>query len=208
MKLSELMERGNPSWGILTPEQKQTLKKFIRGRRIRDYGCGNLYLTRQLLQLGARHVEGIDALPGRVPKKLRTRLKVTRALFHECPSSIRTAFVSWPNNGDTGLEEALPQHTCIIYLGKNTDGRACGSLRLWRELRRRTVLAHVPAPENDLIVYGTAALKGRKMLPEEFAGSRKDRVYTHTELHATDAKLGSTEMKESLVDLLLEALGL
>lgn len=207
MKTEEL-ERGDPSWGILTAEQKLVVKSFIRGRRIRDYGCGNLVLTKQLLELGARHIEGVDVHRVRVPKDLEPRLKVIYHFFHECPPSARMAFMSWPVNGESGIEVALRQHTIIIYLGKNTDGRVCGSLKMWRELRRRRILAHVPAPQNDLIVYGGAALRKRRLLPEEFAGCCKDRVYKHDEVHRPGFKLGTTARKETLWDLVLEAIGL
>jgi hypothetical protein len=204
--------RGSPSWGILTPAQKLAVKSFIRGRRIRDYGCGNLVLTRQLLELGARHVEGVDDYAEgdrvAVPEYMKPRFKYIRKPFHECPPSARMAFVSWPSNYDNDIQFPLQHALIVIYLGKNTDGYMCGTMKLWRELRRRRVLAHVPAPENDLIVYGGAALRARRMLPEEYGGSRRDRPYTHSELHAPGRKLGSTEVQESLVDLILEAIGL
>lgn len=203
------LERGYPSWGILTPDQKLAVKSFIKGQRLRDYGCGNLVLTQQLLQLGARHIEGVeDGERVEIPEQMKARFTLLRKSFSEVPPSTRMAFVSWPSNYDNDIQFPLQQARVIIYLGKNTDGFMCGTMKLWRELRRRRVLAHVPAIQNDLIVYGGASLRGRRLLPEEYAGSRRDRPFTHAELHAPGKKLGSTMKQESLVDLLLEAIGL
>jgi hypothetical protein len=199
--------RGRPSWGVLNPEQKAVVRKFIQGRRIRDYGCGNLHLTQQLLELGARHVEGVDKARAKVPPQLKDRLTVLHSAFSDCPPSVRTAFVSWPDNHDTGIHIPLNYATRIIYLGKNTDSTMCGTPRLWRQLCRRRVLAHVPAKENDLIVYGEAKLVNRRRLPEECAGIKKDRVYSYEELHRPKARLGRTlSTNTSIFEYLLEAI--
>jgi hypothetical protein len=202
--------RGYPSWGILTPEQQVVVRKFIKGRRVRDYGCGNLYLTLQLLALGARHVEAVDKDPVKVTPYLKDRLTFLHRAFSDCPPSIRTAFVSWPDNRDSGIHIPLRDATCIIYLGKNTDGMMCGTRTLWETLRRRRVLAHVPAKENDLIVYGTAKLTNRRLLPEEFASRTRDRWYSHEELHRPGARLGGTMKSNTrdIVEMLLDALNL
>lgn len=52
--------REERSYGRLSPAQRLALQPFVRGRRFRDYGCGNMYIASIVLGLGARHVEAID----------------------------------------------------------------------------------------------------------------------------------------------------
>jgi hypothetical protein len=68
---------------------------------------------------------------------------------------------------------AAVQAETLVYLGKNTDGSACGFPGLFEVLARREILAYVPDRPNTLIIYGKFIRQPnephREPMPEEHA---------------------------------------
>ena len=76
--------------------------------------------------------------------------------------------MSWIVNWDMSIVKVLADAEIVIYLGKNTDGSACGYDKMWEHLRSREVLAHVPDRRNTLTVYGPRVIV-RPQTGEEIA---------------------------------------
>jgi hypothetical protein len=172
------------SYGSLNKEQMGVLRSFIKGRRLRDYGCGNLRLTITLVRLfGARHVEAIDQDLVSVPRQLRSQIAFTQSHFYRVGPSTRTAFVSWPINHDTYLDRCLVHAPRVIYLGTNMGGTACGYPHFWLSLVQREVLAYVPHAHNTLIVYGDKLKRRRRLMPEEYAALHRDDIVEFDKAH-------------------------
>lgn len=133
------------------------LSTYTQGRRVWDLGCGQGYLTRWLRSSGgAAQVAGVDkdhVVNGRRPRGV---------LFDHChyhkwtpPFDADVAIISWPTqHGDLGLVELLERAPLVAYVGRNDAGVVCGSARLWMHFGTRELLMLVPAPENDLLVFG------------------------------------------------------
>lgn len=174
------------TYGSLMSWQEDRLRPFVRGRRLVDYGCGNLEFTLQVLGLGARHVLAYDKERAVVPAELRHRLSFTQGCYLDRPPSTRTAIVSWPYNTDTGIDLRLHTAPRVIYVGRNTGGTVCGYVDFWLELFRREVLCYAPDEHNVLIVYGDYLEKRRKLKPEEYAAIAQRSYLTYEDAHARD----------------------
>lgn len=137
-----------------------------------DLGAGDFTLSAEMLALGAAEVTAVDRhVPDYVPVPPGVR-RVT-AYFHDwvgrAPERLGVVLLSWPANWRMeGLIELIERTDRVIYLGKNTDGTACGWRELFEALRRRPVLDHVPDPANDLLIYGPGDVD-REPFPEERA---------------------------------------
>ena len=178
--------------GSLSPAQARVLAPVIDGRRVCDLGAGAFVLTADLIALGARRVDCVDkSLPRQVPA--RVQAAAARAgcalglheqrfadLGPDVTASANVALLSWPVNWRlAGLVERLLTVPVVVYLGKNTDGTACGGPDLWTHLAQRPVLAYVPERANVLTVYGprpqadaaaaSAAAGGRQAPGDELA---------------------------------------
>jgi hypothetical protein len=147
---------------------------------VHDLGAGSGALSRVISLLGAKHVIALDMNP--LFKRRYPRVTRVCGHFLGYHEPVDTALVSWPYNGmDSGLPEIIDRARVVIYLGKNTDGTACGTRQFWDRVTRRQVLAHEPDQRNTLIVYGEG-IAMRMPLPEEAAaGSAK--VMSHNEAH-------------------------
>jgi hypothetical protein len=79
----------------------------------------------------------------------------------------------------SGLLWLLSRFKTVIYLGKNTDGRACAWPGFFDEMSHRPVLDHIPDRRNTLIVWGKKDknLK-REFLLEEVAGMDWSKCYS------------------------------
>jgi hypothetical protein len=155
-------------YGTLTSEQEKLVERFVRGQVVYDLGAGDLYLTCELLRLGAVRVIAIDKEDFRrygIPDEVVYR----KMLFRDVKeTSIDTAFVSWPSNYDNGLLPLLRRSKTIIYLGKNTDGTACGIPSMFRYLLKRKAEC-IPDRKNTLICYTDVLEASRIPLKEEEA---------------------------------------
>jgi len=168
-------------FGVLSEAQKLAITPFVKGFLVHDLGAGDLQLSEELVRLGAKLVVAIDGKPyrGQAPRNVTP----ITACFDEYHGLIRTAFVSWPRNTfDFGLVRLIERAHFVLYLGKNSDGSACGFPQFWEVLRAREVLTHVPDRENTLIVYGHKQIQ-RPIIPEEYAALYQERIWTYEELH-------------------------
>lgn len=156
--------------GKLTSDQRVVLGQHVRGKIVHDLGAGDLTLSHELLALGAAEVYAIDKEPLR-GVVLPRRLHFKQDYFHNITSRMHTVFLSWPVNYDANLLPHVRQADTIIYLGKNTDGSACGTPGLFGEMARRELLAYEPHVLNCLIIVGQVVGAGaRKPTGEELAG--------------------------------------
>jgi hypothetical protein len=171
--------------GMLTPEMTQALTPFVQGRHIFDLGAYDLRLSKTLVDIGASKVTAVDRSEMPSPSRLYPEIETVQAYFKDV-APVEAAFVSWPVNWPCALLEVIQNADLVIYLGRNTDGMVCGYEALWRHLRGRDVLCHIPCPVNTLVVYGKPLKVPReKGLPEEMAAVYLDRVWTYSEAHST-----------------------
>ena len=162
--------------GALNLEQAQLVERFVRGQVVYDFGASDLYMSCELLRLGASKVIAIDKEPVRfrgIPKGIDFRQCVFRDVLDD---PIGIAFLSWPPNYDTGLMPILRRSRVIVYLGKNTDGTACGTPEMFYYLLKRKV-EYVPDRKNDLICYTEYLKRPRKPLPEEEASMDVSKIH-------------------------------
>ena len=154
------------------------VKQFVDGKTVVDLGSGDGERAEILKHLGGVVVM-VDKEPSS-PEVVRESFKdlgTTIKLLH--PDVIHLA---WPSNHDTGVIHLLSMAPVVIYVGKNTDGSACGTPNLFARLRWREVLAYVPRRQNTLIVYGAIRNEPRKGLyHEEAAGLDQDEVWGYGE---------------------------
>lgn len=185
------------SYARLMPDQLDALRPFIKNKVIHDLGAGPLGFSHTLIQLSAKHVVAVDSCyksPSENHlnncnkwKSGSPKISLRAETFEEFARSnkrvLRTVVVSWPMNtratnaGDIYLSVLVALAHTVIYIGTNFDGSACGGPMLFRELRRREVRLHAPAPLNSLIVYGKVLNEPRGLLPEEQAQLSDDIVY-------------------------------
>jgi hypothetical protein len=155
-------------YGALNQAQAQVVERFVRGQVVYDFGAANLYVSCELLRLGASKVIAIDKEPVRfrgIPKGIEFRQVLFRDVLDD---PIDIAFVSWPPNYDTGLIPILRRARIILYLGKNTDGTACGTPDMFQYLLKRKA-EYIPDRHNTLICYTDFLRVAREPLPEERA---------------------------------------
>ena len=167
-------------FGYLDPAQQEAVRNVIQGRVVTDLGAGILGLSMELLRLGAPKVIAVDKQIG-AGGPLRN-IQFVETYFKDFDDPVDVAFVSWPPNWSCpGLIEAVERAEIAIYLGKNSDGTACGTAPLFRKLTKREVLVHVPAWKNTLIIYGPTRIE-RPLFGEEKAGIDTMVPYSFEEL--------------------------
>lgn len=155
-------------YGDLNQDQELLVKRFVQGQVVHDLGAGDLYLSCELLRLGASKVIAIDKNPIQfkdIPAEIEYRLTTFQSILDD---PIQVAFLSWPPNFDTGLGSILRRSQVILYLGKNTDGTACGTPEMFQYLLRRKA-EYLPDRHNTLICYTDFMKVEREPLPEEEA---------------------------------------
>jgi hypothetical protein len=153
------------SYGRLTPPQRAALRPFVEGKVVHDLGAGDGEMSLALVDLGAAQVIAVEemhrnpAVLGKGPRIRREvkRFKTYAATMPVFGVTIDVAFVSWPDNRvDEGLLALVNAARVVAYLGKNTDGTACGGRDFWDALMLRPVYAYEPDRSNTLIVYSEA----------------------------------------------------
>lgn len=171
-------EEGLNLYGRLNEKQRESVAFHVKGKHVHDLGAGNGMLSLELLQLGAAKVTAIDR--HEVPVK-DPRIEVLKAYFHDLTSSRygqhpgdlkpEVVFVSWPpNHHDAHLWRLCREAAVTIYLGKNSDGMACGQPEMFENMVHRELLAYVPDRQNTLIIVGGSLSTKRKPMGEERAG--------------------------------------
>ena len=146
--------------------------------RVLELGAGTLTMAQALVAMGAASVVCVDK--ERLARSRSKRISVVEA-YHDdyfATADRRRAevvFVSWPRNVvDAGLLCLAEEATKVVYLGKNTDGVACGFPLFWTRMLRRSLLAYVARKENTLIVYGAPLGMARSPRGEEFAAAHEE----------------------------------
>ena len=159
-------------YGKLTSSQETVLSKYVRGQVVTDLGSGDLDLARRLLGLGAKHVRCIDKEPKPHLKRWPANLSYDQAYFHNLKNTapMDVVFLAWPINHQTSLEAVIEKAQVVAYLGKNTDGSACGTVGLFQSLIQRELLDYVPDHQNCLVVVGKQLPEPRRPTGEELAG--------------------------------------
>lgn len=162
------------SYGRLSDAQAERLRPFVEGKVVHDLGAGrDCDLSLVLIALGAKRVIAIEKDP-------MTRLNHPDIEQHETHFSdyikahseekIEVAFIAAPRNArDWDLLRFVTSANRVVYLGKNTDGTACGSRQLFESFLTREVLAYVPEYPRTLIVYGDTLKTPRVYRGEEYA---------------------------------------
>lgn len=161
-------------YGYLNPKQREALAQHVRGRHMTDYGCGDMALACDMLAMGAEHVLCIDKTQVH-RKPPHVGITFRHGYFHEIDGTYPHLFLSWPVNYlQVEIVKAAVTAETVVYLGKNTDGSACGTPDLFEVLVRREILAYVPDRINTLIIYGSFIAEPneahREPMPEEQAG--------------------------------------
>lgn len=174
------MERVKGSYGSFTKKQREVVQTIVTGNRVFDLGCGNMSLSMQLLQMGAKHVVAIDRMLVEAPMKKMTQVPLFFEQYYDIGENLPTAkdivFTSWPaNHSMPGFTALCHTAGIVIYLGKNTDGIACATPAFFKMMQHRTVLAHYPHRDNTLLVYGKytselGSVTVRKQFVEELGG--------------------------------------
>jgi hypothetical protein len=167
-------------YGTLTDQQAKLVERFVRGQVVYDLGAGDLYLACEMLRLGAVRVIAIDKEDIRF-SSIPDAVVYRKMLFRDVKeASIDVALISWPSNYDNGLLPILMRSNVVIYLGKNTDGTACGTPGMFRYLLKRKAEC-VPDRKNTLICYTDFLQETRVPLPEETAAitASLDTPYLH-----------------------------
>lgn len=174
-------------YGTLSEAQIETIKPFVEGQVVHDLGAGDCVLACRLLDtMGAQKVVAIDSNKYMSPyRELPKGVEYRSMLFFHWAEPIDIAFVSWPQGNDCNLEDLVQDSRLVIYLGKNWGGVACGTMRFFKALRDREVLAMVPDERNTLIVHGPKRVT-RKPTPEERAIIYDPhRVFSYEELYGS-----------------------
>lgn len=150
-------------YGRMTPEQLEALPSIIQGRHLLDLGSGDLERARLCLAHGAASITCIDPTSPLdcegTPNLLVIQRYAQWALLDSNRAEIPPydmVLLGWPNNNDNPSPPyiALSAGVPILYVGKNTDGVACGGPLLWRHLLSREVKRYLPGPRSTLILYG------------------------------------------------------
>jgi len=173
--------------GGLNRFQEEAVRYYVKKPWVYDLGAGLLGWSKKLVEFGATTVTAVDSIYSYrgnnelnqrrdwhkcVPNNVVLDARSFRDFHHTGPTDLGTVFISWPCNTFSktmGLEMLARKAETIIYLGKSTDGTACGSPQLWAHLTERKVLCYLPAVRNSLIVYGPEVRRKRDWLTDEHA---------------------------------------
>lgn len=158
-------------YGEFSERQRQTVRGFVYGKQVADFGSGNLTLTFELLALGARHVLAVDprSPPTGSPLVTQVRRFYGELQGDELPP-YEVAFVAWPPCRPLrGLLPLLERARLVIYLGRCRDELRCGFPALFEAFLHRALLAYEPAPHNSLLVLGAPLAAPRLPTGEEAA---------------------------------------
>lgn len=178
------------SYGKLTLSVQHAMDSYIKGKTVYDFGAGNLVLSEAIRKMGAKRVIAIDkeVKESKDPFVVSYRCYFDKFLTSSSrrPKPGDVAFLSWPSNHPLpGLLDLLSRFDTIIYLGKNTDGSACGWPGFFHQMYLRTVLEYVPHRRNSLIIYGKhddkLAIEHRLLRLEERAGGDQSKQYNFDE---------------------------
>lgn len=170
---------GGGTYYTLSGEQVAYLRTVVEGRTVVDLGCGSGALAVTMAGMGATLVHAVDKTlcPVEHPK-----VGVHQSYFNHwrCPEGVEVAVLCWPQNYTlNGLTEILRAIPHVLYVGKNTDGTACGTPALFTYLSRRESLRCLPHRANVLIHYGPNERRERNLHHEELAAIWQDESHAY-----------------------------
>lgn len=141
-------------YGDFPLEHQDALRSFLQDRAVLDLGCGDGERAHILAELGAGFVLGVDSQTE--PESRYPHAAFQREHFHQIePAAYDVGHLAWPvNHPTTGLMNLLAVIPCVIYVGSNVRGNACGTVPLFAHFLRREILEYKPSFRNSLIVYG------------------------------------------------------
>lgn len=187
-------------YGTFTKAFQKTLRPFVNGKRIVDLGSGDGTRAVMLCATGARSVLSIDVLGA---MRSSPQIEYVEISFAHAAAVVReakpdVAHLAWPSNiimpsENQALIKILGTIKRVIYVGKNTDGVACGTPELFGHFLQRPVLALVRDPRNTMIVYGD--VQSRRRAPgdvEERAGldnTNYEKIYEYEGTSVTSEKM-------------------
>ena len=182
------------SYGVLSPAQQEVVAEHVKGKLVHDMGFGDATLARVLVNLGAREVIGVDKET--VFEGLLDKIHHYRCRFEEFVGEAKLIFLSWPINHDNfALLRLVQKAETVIYLGKHTDGTACGWPGLYTHLSSREIHSHLPERKNTLTIYGPARM-ARPMTGEECGGIfNMGKILSFEDAGAVDVALRGTVLR-------------
>jgi hypothetical protein len=156
-------------YGRLNEKQRETVALHVKGKHVHDLGAGNGGLALELIKLGAEKVTTIERHDIHVK---HPRIEVRQGYFHDFPMlKPDVVFVSWPpNHKDHDLYRLCRDARVLVYLGKCTDGTACGQPEMFEDMLHRELLAYIPDRQNTLVIVGAPIDFKRSPMGEERAG--------------------------------------
>lgn len=163
------MDPGRASFGQITDEQWDTIRPYVKGREVTDLGAFKLVYSEKLLTLGAKSVIAVEK--EYMPDPRDSRITCVQTTFGRYKKPIDTAFVSWPQNYESGIVSCVGTAKRIIVISKNTDGTGCATPAFYAMLLQRKLDAYVPDRRGCLIIVSRALKHPRKPTGEEKAGS-------------------------------------
>lgn len=158
------------TYGRMDISQRRAVADAVRGETVIDLGCGDLGWAAMLIgECLAERVIAVDIRPAQV-NLAPDKIQVVESRFADYDGEVPDiAFLSWPVNRPLpGLLRLVEQIPIVIYLGKNTDGSACGWPDLFEHFSHRALTLHMPRRSNTLTVYGEPC-DARQLTGEEIA---------------------------------------
>ncbi len=198
----------------LSHEQSVVLAPYVVHLTVYDLGCGpDLTMASELIDMGADGVVAVDKEPLRLRRRGVRTMQRRFDEFERFPEDGDVAFVSWPINApNPGLIRMLDAAPIIVYIGKNTDGSACGDRALFKLFMGRKLLEYMPSRENCLIIYGeklpydrvlSEVLTPRDPVGEEYAALQSEMLSYHTAEWRTASPQHRTRRKDEIVEELM-----
>ena len=166
--------------GSFNTGHQEILAPLVSGRVVHDLGAGDLTLAHDLVGLRASKVIAVDK--ERMPSPESDKVECIQSYFKAYKGKPDIVLLSWPVNWDSDVLHLIEMARVIIYVGRNTNGVACGYAALWRYLETREVLHYDDQDQRStLIVYGPGRRAGGR-LPEEHAAIDQSRVWAMSEV--------------------------
>ena len=156
----------------LTKAQEALLQRVVEGKRVYDIGCGDMELTHVV----ARYAKRVNAIDPNYRFKPSTKTITFKKLTADSackvwPSELPVVLLSWPlSSYIDGVLPLLKRAETIVYIGKNTDGVACGFVEMWRYLTTRKLVVEIPASHNTMLVYSSDTFAHSEYRSEEEIG--------------------------------------
>lgn len=161
----------------LSPLQAERLETFAQRRTLFDVGSGEPTrwpVKGKVLYFDYAPYHGVTVMDFEKREDRQNRLYPLMAQ-HKKP----VLLLSWPINIDSYTYDVTDAFDHVVYIGKNTDGNACGNDHLFNKFRRRPVLHSIGSRAHDMIIYGPLqpTFVDRPLEPDEYAAGQETVLY-------------------------------